>query len=70
MKWSKETHRPLGAHIGVWDSDIYDVLTLSLIINRHVPDCFDDDDVSVELDRVIRSHGHLIPIGLVPDWLR
>jgi hypothetical protein len=68
-EWSKESHRPLsGAHVGVWDSDIYSVLTLALIINRSCPECFDDEEVSRQLDRVVRSHAHLIPFRV--DWIK
>ncbi len=69
-KWSKERHRELTAHEGVSDLDIFQVLTLALLINRRVPDHFTDDEVSESLHRVIQTHSHLIPVGMVPDWIK
>jgi hypothetical protein len=68
MKWSKERHRELTTHECVTDLDIFNVLTLSLLINRRVPEHFTDDEVSQSLRRVVQTHSHLIP-WRVP-WLK
>ncbi len=67
MKRSKERSREVTARAGVTDEDIFNVLSLSLIINRSVPDCFDDEEVLQHLRHVIQTHRHLIPFRV--PWL-
>lgn len=47
---------PVGSDAWVWHW-----LTLALLVNRHVPDAFDDDLVSQELDRVWHEQKYRIP---------
>ncbi len=66
-KWTKQRSAELTTHEGVTDLEIYQVLTMSLLINRSVPDYFDDEVVSQHLHRIIQTHRHLIPFWV--PWL-
>ena len=57
-KWSNVADVKLSSvRFELTDQEIFEQMALYLVINRSVPDCFDDDLVSSELWRVWNEQG-------------
>lgn len=60
--WSNTYNASLsGASFELDDFERWRILSLYLLINRHCPDCFDDDEVSQHLRHVWTTQKHLLP---------
>lgn len=59
MAWRPGNSREVAGRLT--DEKIWRELSLGLLINRHCPEFFDDDEVSRELRRVWADQRHLLP---------